>query len=551
MRRRDDPTSGAWSDRAAALDTVWPAMRVSPENRSGPMPRQTEPRWARRGAADATEDQGLRMDTGHTGRSRHALRRARRGAGGLAATNGPQEAMPGGLRPGAARKLHRKRDRGRPRVRPDEAEAAAAVRAVAALHLLQRAGDRGHGRRRLRGADSRRGEERRHAGRLQGDHLAVRDRQVPRPAVEEELRRRGAAPGDSLPAPDSDAQPAEGLPRRGLSLRLRLRRLRELRKPGGGEVRPRTASACAGAAARRPRRARRWLRRGEPVVHRPQLLGAEVGDARVLHAPVSLPPAGNALARLLDDPLGRVITPTAPATPPAAAVPPPAAAPPASEDPDVAIAFALGWQVAGLYRDPHHERPDTRPLPEYLPGIGSLTQSQRTHLGIRQIEAGLHRLSARIDVAGLGAPAVAPVREAFSGAADPATGEPLDLRRCVLSLHRETLETLSAADFRLGKAYGLGRAMAETCEVGDATSLASRFDHWRIRQLDIWLADLDTALPAHASSSVRKSLARWAEWAADPHLDGDPFDWQRDLEPFRQFLYRQTELWRGLLSGAQ
>src|SRR5436189_172663 len=62
MRRRDDPTSGAWSDRAAALDTVWPAMRVSPENRSGPMPRQTEPRWARRGAADATEDQGLRMD---------------------------------------------------------------------------------------------------------------------------------------------------------------------------------------------------------------------------------------------------------------------------------------------------------------------------------------------------------------------------------------------------------------------------------------------------------------------------------------------------------
>ncbi len=238
-----------------------------------------------------------------------------------------------------------------------------------------------------------------------------------------------------------------------------------------------------------------------------------------------------------------MITPTAPATPPAAA------APPASEDPDVAIAFALGWQVAGLYRDPHHERPDTRPLPEYLPGIGSLTQSQRTHLGIRQIEAGLHRLSARIDVAGLGAPAVAPVREAFSGAADPATGEPLDLRRCVLSLHRETLETLSAADFRLGKAYGLGRAMAETCEVGDATSLASRFDHWRIRQLDIWLADLDTALPAHASSSVRKSLARWAEWAADPHLDGDPFDWQRDLEPFRQFLYRQTELWRGLLSG--
>jgi hypothetical protein len=229
--------------------------------------------------------------------------------------------------------------------------------------------------------------------------------------------------------------------------------------------------------------------------------------------------------------------------------PPPPAAPPTSEDPDVAIAFALGWQVAELYRDPHHERPDTRPLPEFLPGTGSLTESQRTDLGIRQIEAGLHRLSARIDVAGLSAPQVAPLRDAFAGAADPATGKPVDLRTCVLALHRETLETLSAADFRLGKAYGLGHAIAETRDVPDARSLASRFDHWRIRQLDTWLADLDTALPAHASGSVRRSLARWAEWAADPRLDGDPLDWQRDLRPLRQALDRQTQLWRALLSG--
>ena len=244
-----------------------------------------------------------------------------------------------------------------------------------------------------------------------------------------------------------------------------------------------------------------------------------------------------------------MIATTAQAAPLPAPAPPPAAAPPASEDPDVAIAFALGWQVAELYRDPHHERPDARPLPEHLPGIGSLTESQRTDLGIRQIEAGLHRLAARIDAAGLGIPAVAPVRDAFGGAPDPATGKPVDLRGCVLSLHRETLETLSAADFRLGKAYGLGRAVADTGDVSDATSLASRFDHWRIRQLDTWLADLDTALPAHASSSVRKSLARWAEWAADPHLGGDPFDWQRDLQSFRRVLARQTELWRALLSG--
>jgi hypothetical protein len=246
-----------------------------------------------------------------------------------------------------------------------------------------------------------------------------------------------------------------------------------------------------------------------------------------------------------------VIAPTAPPSPPAPVSAPvaPPPAPPTSEDPGVAIAFALGWQVAELYRDPHHERPDARPLPDLLPGIGGLTESQRTDLGIRQIEAGLHRLAARIGAAGLRLPLVAPLRDAFAGAPDPATGKPAELRACLLSLHRETLETLSAADFRLGKAYGLGRAMAETYDVTDAESLASRFDHWRIRQLDAWLADLDTALPAHASGSVRRSLARWEEWAADPKLDGAPLDWQRDLMAFRQALHRQTELWRALLSG--
>jgi len=215
----------------------------------------------------------------------------------------------------------------------------------------------------------------------------------------------------------------------------------------------------------------------------------------------------------------------------------------------VAVAFALGWQVAELYRDPHHLRPDTRPLPDNLPGIGSLTESQRTDLGLRQLEAGLHRLLPRIGVAGLTVPDTVPLRKAFEGAPDPETNQPADLRTRLLPLHVETLETLTAADFRLGKAYGLGRAMADTAEVTDAASLDRRFDPWRIRQLDTWLADLDSALPAHASSSVRMSLARWQRWAREALLGEQPLDWQRDPAILCQALYRQAQRWRALLSG--
>jgi hypothetical protein len=220
---------------------------------------------------------------------------------------------------------------------------------------------------------------------------------------------------------------------------------------------------------------------------------------------------------------------------------------PGTEDPGAAVAFALGWQVAELYRNPHRMRPDTRPPPEDLPGVGGLTNAQRTDLGLRQIEAGIHRLLPRIALAGLAPPEIAPVRLAFADEGD--TSEPPDLRALIVPMHTATLETLTAADFRLGKAYGLGRAMADTAEVDDDASLARQFDRWRIRQLDTWLADLDSAFPAHASSAVRMSLARWTQWALQPSLGGRPLVWDRDIVAVRQTLYRQAQRWRALLSG--
>ena len=216
----------------------------------------------------------------------------------------------------------------------------------------------------------------------------------------------------------------------------------------------------------------------------------------------------------------------------------------------MAIAFALGWQVAELYRDPHRLRPDTRPPPDDLPGVGALNESQKTDLGLKQMEAGIHRLLPRISLAGLAPPDIAAIRLAFAN--DGEAPERDDLRASLVSMHTAILETLSAADFRLGKAYGLGRAMADTVDVADvvdADSLAGRFERWRIHQLDIWLADLDTALPDHSSSAVRMSLARWSEWAAGSSLDGHAINWQRDRTTVCQALYRQAQRWRALLSG--
>ena len=82
--------------------------------------------------------------------------------------------------------------------------------------------------------------------------------------------------------------------------------------------------------------------------------------------------------------------------------------------------------------------------------------------------------------AGLKPPDFAPLLASFAqGVSDPA-------ERCqtVLNLHRELLSTLTAADYRLGTAYGLGRALADTCRSPtDQASLAAEFAPHRDSQL--------------------------------------------------------------------
>jgi hypothetical protein len=184
--------------------------------------------------------------------------------------------------------------------------------------------------------------------------------------------------------------------------------------------------------------------------------------------------------------------------------------------------------MAELYR-PNLRRTSAR-LDDDLPGLGSLSTRDRLEILVDQIEAGVTKLAEPVWHAGLAPISLLELRARLDGD---------NFHEQVLVLHRTMLGTLTAADFRLGKAYGLGRALADTCrKPKDAKGLRREFDKHRIATLRGWLDELSSALPAHAAHSVASSLGRWSDWlSAHPR--------QTPLPELR----RQGELWRALLSA--
>ncbi len=208
-------------------------------------------------------------------------------------------------------------------------------------------------------------------------------------------------------------------------------------------------------------------------------------------------------------------------------------APTDTSDPHVSVAFALGWQMAELFRP--KQRRKVRSANDDLPGLGSLGDGERTLILIKQAQAQLTKLKEPIEKSGLTLVDV-------SGLTD-LVGKEGELKAKVLAIHGELLATLTAADYRLGKAYGLGRALADTCrKPSDETSLKAELAVHRVANLLGWLDDLSSALPPHAAHSVAASLDRWVEWAGVPPQG-------QTTEEALHALRRQGDLWRGLLSG--
>jgi hypothetical protein len=206
-------------------------------------------------------------------------------------------------------------------------------------------------------------------------------------------------------------------------------------------------------------------------------------------------------------------------------------------DPRVAAAFALGWQIAVLYR-PERRRRATPAHEVDLPGIGRLDELEFMELGLAQVQVAIAKLHDPVAQSGLTLPDLPSVRTRLREA-----GGEKARRQLIREMHVQLTASLGAVDFRLGKAYGLARALADSCRNPTTTAeLRAEFGETRIATLVAWLDDLSSAFPAHAGHSVRESLRHWQRWASRPGEQAA----DADVWPL---LRRQGDLWRALLSG--
>jgi hypothetical protein len=209
-------------------------------------------------------------------------------------------------------------------------------------------------------------------------------------------------------------------------------------------------------------------------------------------------------------------------------------------DPMVSVAFTLGWQMAELYRPAAWPSSAPKPGP-HLPGMSELSGAQHALVGLDHVDVALDRLYATITEHGLTAPTTDDARNALTGAT-PTTDR---FRAAIFELHVSLLSTLTAAGFNVGTAYGLGRALADTTrEPQDLDGLHKQLGRDRVANIQAWLADLTSALPAHSATPVKASLERWRDWAAETTSAGGD-----EVKKSVRLLRRQGQRWRALLSG--
>src|SRR3984885_12600148 len=211
----------------------------------------------------------------------------------------------------------------------------------------------------------------------------------------------------------------------------------------------------------------------------------------------------------------------------------------------VTTSFAFGWQMARLYTGPMSSAAEPQ-LKEDLPGLSDLPAAQLVKLGLAQADMALSRLKTFLGDAPL--PTTNAVRE--EAAKSPPHRDAV--RKAIPDFHIAVLAQLMAADYRRGKAYGLGRAVADTCASahGDETERRQALQHHlephRALVLLAWLDDLKTVFPAHASQGVADSLQRWERWAGSAGLaTADP----ATVNSTTRVLHRCGQAWRAVLSG--
>jgi len=214
--------------------------------------------------------------------------------------------------------------------------------------------------------------------------------------------------------------------------------------------------------------------------------------------------------------------------------------------------FRLGWRVEELFSQ--FAVPEGVPRAydlEQLPGLSALTSYDLQRLGLDQADFVVSQVTAKVGIP-VGAPLnlTADARaklDATAADGDGAASRRQSYRAALRDLHVNLLVTLTAANSSYGKAYGLGRALADTtCPDQSTDQLAASFEPHRIGQLCAWLDELTSLLPDHAARAVAQSLTWWQQ-AVTAALAGQAA--RPSVEDLTAAVARQGALWRGVLDG--
>lgn len=204
---------------------------------------------------------------------------------------------------------------------------------------------------------------------------------------------------------------------------------------------------------------------------------------------------------------------------------------------DVASAVTLGWYLAALSH-PGTTTATAAAARGDLMTLTALTDRAVAAFCLDQVKVACGKLRGLVEQATLEMPGIEELERCVDAAEDGARRDAADV------LDARALAVLSAADARLGKAYGVGRAlMVLTTPPAEGAALAESLTEQRIAPVLAAVDDLVSALPPHAGHSVARSIVEWQRSVADRSTvvpDGPEGWWQ---------LARQGELWRALLSG--
>lgn len=242
------------------------------------------------------------------------------------------------------------------------------------------------------------------------------------------------------------------------------------------------------------------------------------------------------------------------------------------------LCLQLGWSMQRLYRARPVPERDHGQVPDRLPGLSRLSRIKRIEIDLGRARTCLGGIAGALGWTASQTPSLDLIQARLTAPAEEAAVTAY--KAAVLDAHRSLLTRIAAAGAKLGKAYGLGRALADTARPGQGTEdVQGGFEPHRLAQLRHDLNDLASVLPPHSAKAVAQSLTWWrdAVYLADGTETGakrrqllanvrtdapalrrpkgiinpkiTATSTRGDLDRLRQALPRQGELWRVVLTG--